>query len=241
MTIIYRCHEISETLTSVVLTLLKSRARAAETEQAKKVERRSEGLGGCCRLPAKGSQGKELRIWGRWDRGGGPRDFQRKLGVGSWEVSLAYPNLSLVVIITWWWQGLVPFGFKIPECMCWGSLSSEHLLAPEQGRWARYDSGPSGPLGGDREVGHGKLWELTSPLLYPVWRRKWHPTQYSCLENPMDRGVWWATVHGVAKSWTRLSNFCVCIPSEGWHGLIKDALERECGASKKDKGDFFFF
>ena len=31
--------------------------------------------------------------------------------------------------------------------------------------------------------------------------------QYSCLENPMDRGAWWATVHGVAKSWTRLSNF----------------------------------
>jgi len=30
--------------------------------------------------------------------------------------------------------------------------------------------------------------------------------QYSCLENSMDRGAWWATVHGVAKSWTRLSN-----------------------------------
>ena len=30
--------------------------------------------------------------------------------------------------------------------------------------------------------------------------------QYSCLENPMDRGTWWATVHGVAKSRTRLSN-----------------------------------
>ena len=28
--------------------------------------------------------------------------------------------------------------------------------------------------------------------------------QYSCLENPMDRGAWWATVHGVAESWTRL-------------------------------------
>ena len=26
--------------------------------------------------------------------------------------------------------------------------------------------------------------------------------QYSCLGNPMDRGSWWATVHGVAKSWT---------------------------------------
>ena len=30
--------------------------------------------------------------------------------------------------------------------------------------------------------------------------------QYSCLENPMDRGVWQATAHGVAKSWTRLRN-----------------------------------
>ena len=30
------------------------------------------------------------------------------------------------------------------------------------------------------------------------------PLQYSCLENPIDRGVWWATVHGVAKSRTRL-------------------------------------
>ena len=33
------------------------------------------------------------------------------------------------------------------------------------------------------------------------------PLQYSCLENPMDRGAWWAVVHGVAKSWTRLNDF----------------------------------
>ena len=33
------------------------------------------------------------------------------------------------------------------------------------------------------------------------------PLQYSCLENPMDGGAWRATVHGVAKSWTWLSNF----------------------------------
>ena len=30
-----------------------------------------------------------------------------------------------------------------------------------------------------------------------------NPLQYSCLENPMDRGAWWATVHGVTKSQTR--------------------------------------
>ena len=34
-----------------------------------------------------------------------------------------------------------------------------------------------------------------------------NPLQYSCLENPMDGGAWSAAVHGVAKSWTRLSDF----------------------------------
>ena len=33
------------------------------------------------------------------------------------------------------------------------------------------------------------------------------PLQYSCLENPMDAGAWWATVHGFAQSRTRLSDF----------------------------------
>ena len=31
-----------------------------------------------------------------------------------------------------------------------------------------------------------------------------NPLQYSCLENPMNSGAWWATVHGAAKSWTQL-------------------------------------
>ena len=33
-----------------------------------------------------------------------------------------------------------------------------------------------------------------------------NPLQYSCLENPMDREAWRATVHGIAKSWIRLSD-----------------------------------
>ena len=33
-----------------------------------------------------------------------------------------------------------------------------------------------------------------------------HPLQYSCLGNPVDRGAWWATVHGAAKSRSRLSD-----------------------------------
>ena len=46
----------------------------------------------------------------------------------------------------------------------------------------------------------------------PGWERSpaegnGNPLQYSCLENPMDREAWWATVHGVMKGWTRLGNF----------------------------------
>ena len=48
------------------------------------------------------------------------------------------------------------------------------------------------------------------------------PLQYSCLENPMDVGAWWATVHGVAKSRTRLSDFTFTFHSH--------ALEREIAA-----------
>ena len=45
------------------------------------------------------------------------------------------------------------------------------------------------------------------------------PLQYSCLENPMDRGAWGAAVHGVAKSRTRLSNFTLTFH---FHALEKE-------------------
>ena len=40
-----------------------------------------------------------------------------------------------------------------------------------------------------------------------VGEGKGTPLQYSCLENPMEGGAWWAAVHGIAKSRTRLSDF----------------------------------
>ena len=45
------------------------------------------------------------------------------------------------------------------------------------------------------------------------------PLQYSCLENPMDRGAWWAAIHGIAKSRARLSNFTFTFP---FHVLEKE-------------------
>ena len=55
------------------------------------------------------------------------------------------------------------------------------------------------------------------------------PLQYSCLENPMDRGAWWAAVHGVAKSRTRLSNFTFRYVKWSLHILYfhSHALEKE--------------
>ena len=43
-----------------------------------------------------------------------------------------------------------------------------------------------------------------------------NPLQYSCLENPMDRGAWKAAVHGVTKSWTRLSDFTFIFTFMHW-------------------------
>ena len=44
--------------------------------------------------------------------------------------------------------------------------------------------------------------------LYSLFREdNGTPLQYCCLENPMDGGAWWATVHGVLKSQIRLSDF----------------------------------
>ena len=53
-------------------------------------------------------------------------------------------------------------------------------------------------------------WESTTSEIKNIWslgEGSGNPLQYSCLENPMDGGAWWAAVHGVAKSRTQLSDF----------------------------------
>ena len=60
-----------------------------------------------------------------------------------------------------------------------------------------------------------------------------NPLQYSCLKNPMDGVAWWATVHGVAKSRTQLSDFTFAQVTEllcqsaqiGPHTLLKSSTE----------------
>ena len=64
--------------------------------------------------------------------------------------------------------------------------------------------GMTGP-GERREV--QKRGDICIPVADSLGEGNGNPLQYSCLENPMDGGAWWATVHGIAKSQTRLSDF----------------------------------
>ena len=62
-----------------------------------------------------------------------------------------------------------------------------------------------------------------------------NPLQYSCLENPMGREAWWATVHGVTKSWTQLSDWAwaECILLYVYMLIYRD---RDRARQKKEEG-----
>ena len=86
-----------------------------------------------------------------------------------------------------------------------------------------------------------KLYKLNLGLFNLVNQydfRNGNPLQYSCLENPMDGGAWQATVHGVLKSWTLLSDFTFtfhfslsCIG--GGNG---NSLQCSCLENPRDRG-----
>ena len=64
---------------------------------------------------------------------------------------------------------------------------------------------PRGSNGKETACNAGDLGSISGSGRSPR-ERNGNLLQYSCLENSMDRRAWWATVHGVAKDWTRLSD-----------------------------------
>ena len=73
-----------------------------------------------------------------------------------------------------------------------GYFKQQTFLVAQMVKASAYNAGDPGSIPGlGRSTGEGNG----------------NPLQYSCLENPMDRGAWQAIVHGVAKSLTRLSDF----------------------------------
>ena len=86
--------------------------------------------------------------------------------------------------------------FKVLHDLTSACLSGWGLPGGSDGKESACNAGDPGSipgLEGSPGEGHGK------------------PLQYSCLENSMDRGDWRATVHDVAKSWTRLKRLRTCV------------------------------
>ena len=83
-----------------------------------------------------------------------------------------------------------------------GSLEKTLMLVKIEGKkrkgWQRMRCLDS--ITNSVDMNLSKLWKI-------IGEDNGNPLQYSCLENPMDGGAWWAAVHGVTKSQTRLSVF----------------------------------
>ena len=111
-----------------------------------------------------------------------------------------------------------------PYDQCIGKLGSPtsqtsphcNMMLPDFSLWAQLISSLDFP--GGLLVSHhlllppGNAEDAGNEGLIPGWGRSLvggngNPLHYSCLGNPMDRETWWATVHGVGKSWTWLSDW----------------------------------
>ena len=79
----------------------------------------------------------------------------------------------------------------------------ENLGIIDKGEYILYE--PSGSDGKASACNVGDLSLIPGLGRFPGGGHS-HPLQYSCQENPMGRGAWWATVHGLAKSQTRPSD-----------------------------------
>ena len=81
------------------------------------------------------------------------------------------------------------------------SLRIVNIMYPYESVWGF----PGGSVSKESACNAGDL-GLIPGLVRSPGEGNGNPLQYSCLDNPMDRGAWWITVHGVAKSRTRFSN-----------------------------------
>ena len=103
---------------------------------------------------------------------------------------------DLLHLVVWFWTIYTEYLFSFfqfqPVCVHESRVSCR-----------QYMSFPGGSVVKDPPVNAGDAWDVG---LIPVSGRYfWQLTSVLCLENPMDRGAWWAIVHGVAKIWTQLS------------------------------------
>ena len=123
-----------------------------------------------------------------------------------WMASLTRWTWVWVNSGSWWWRATIHGVTKswtwlrdwtelIPWYICATSSLSIYLLM---------------------DLGCFHVLAILSSAIVKIGEGNGTPLQYSCLENPMDRGAWWAAVHGVAKSWTWLTSLSLV----GVHGFF---------------------
>ena len=113
---------------------------------------------------------------------------------------------------------LVGIGFMLRTAGHWGVQPGLELVGREEAGRGSTSSSRTEQLSGSANLSPTHNWRWARICLqcrrlrFDIWAGKipaednGNPLQYSCLENSMDRGDWWATVLGVAKSQTGLSN-----------------------------------
>ena len=100
-------------------------------------------------------------------------------------------------------------------------IFTDHMLWIRS--YTRWWDFPGGTVGKNLPTSAGDTRDLRLiPVLGTCPVGNGNPLQYSCLENPMDRGAWWATVHGVAESGTQLSDWAQYNASTGWWGYSSE-------------------
>ena len=113
-------------------------------------------------------------------------DISRKFNV----ISNSITNLYLGLATQWVMDNFLHFCLVFLKCL-WSIILLFWLPRWLSGKEPTCQAGGVGVISG---------WED------PSGKGNGNPLQCSCLENPMDRGAWWATVHGVAESQTQLSD-----------------------------------
>ena len=116
--------------------------------------------------------------------------------------------LSLGFFRQEYWSGLpypLPRDLTDPAIKCVSPLLREKAMALHSSTlaWKIPWTEEPGGLQSMRSLSVGHNWVTSLSLSY-IGEGNGNPFQYSCLENPRDRGAWWTAVYGVAQSWTQL-------------------------------------
>ena len=119
---------------------------------------------------------------------------------------------------------LTPFG----KCFCniRSFPQAFHLTSCQEATELLFNWLPSGSEGKTSACNVGDLGSIPGLGSSPG-EGNGNPLQYSCLENPKNGGAWYATVHGVIKSWTRLSDFTFTFTFRKNQGIILGVSQKK--------------